>query len=93
MYSDYANQTFHATQTQGANMTLQFFGTAIYVAGAKRTNHVCDLAHLLDVFSYDPCVPGSIRRYSGRQHDCRERLRSRTWLIPADIVQSDGTPE
>jgi hypothetical protein len=49
-FINYANKTFHATSVQGANMTLQFFGTAIYVVGAKRDNHVCDSARLLDVF-------------------------------------------
>jgi hypothetical protein len=48
-FINYANETFHATQMQGASMTLQFFGTAIYVAGAKRGNHVSDPAHFLDV--------------------------------------------
>jgi hypothetical protein len=36
---------------QGANMTLQFFGTAVYVVGTKRSNHVCGLTHLLDAFN------------------------------------------
>jgi hypothetical protein len=49
-FINYANKTFHATQVQGASMTLQFFGTAIYVAGAKRFNHVCELVRLLNVF-------------------------------------------
>jgi hypothetical protein len=47
-FINYPNKTFHATQVQGANMTLQFFGTAIYVAGAKRGNHVCVFTHLQD---------------------------------------------
>ncbi|EIN11478.1 hypothetical protein PUNSTDRAFT_42728 [Punctularia strigosozonata HHB-11173 SS5] len=38
-YTEYYNFTFHATQVENAAVTFQFFGTAIYVVGAKRENH------------------------------------------------------
>ncbi|KAJ3553754.1 hypothetical protein NM688_g3447 [Phlebia brevispora] len=36
---DYTNGTFHATQEEGATAYLTFNGSAVYVVGARRTNH------------------------------------------------------
>ncbi|KIP01363.1 hypothetical protein PHLGIDRAFT_362060 [Phlebiopsis gigantea 11061_1 CR5-6] len=37
--SSYVNSTFHATGTLNASATLTFNGSAVYIFGAKRSNH------------------------------------------------------
>ena len=37
----YTNGTFHFTSQPGASASIEFNGTAVYLYGAQRQNHVC----------------------------------------------------
>ncbi|KAJ3553757.1 hypothetical protein NM688_g3448 [Phlebia brevispora] len=52
---DYTNGTFHATQEEGATAYLTFNGSAVYVIGARRTNHG----------KYSATLDGSTTVYNG----------------------------